>query len=74
MSQASNDFSYFVGGLALMSTALSLALFSSSYLPSNQMKILDGMVQETRQIYDNSAAEDLLPGGYKVDFEERLIQ
>jgi len=74
MSQASNDFGYFIGGLALMSTITSLALCSRSYLLVSQMKILDNLLQETRQIYEKSDAEDLLPSDSKLSFASRLTR
>ena len=74
MGQESTNFSYFLGGLALMSTVVSLMLCSSFYLPSSQMKILDELLQETRKIYDNSLSEDLIPDNLKVLFGEQLLQ
>jgi len=63
-----------IGGLALMSTAISLTLFSRSYLPSSQIKILDEVLRETRQIYDQSVAEELLPGISKAELGEKLTR
>ena len=74
MSHESRDFSYFLGGLALMSTLISLLLCSRSYLPSIQMKILDELLQETKQIYETSEAEDLIPSNLKVHFGARLTE
>ena len=72
MSQASTDFSYFLGGLAVMSTIFSLAYGLQSYMPSNQMKILDELLLDTRQIYDKSLAGGFLPEDLKDDLGERL--
>ena len=74
MGQSSSDFGYFVGGLGLMSTAISLAFFSRSYLPSNQMKILDELLRETRQIYEKSVEADLLPSNLQRALGERLTE
>ena len=74
MSQHSNEFSYFLGGLALMTTIVSLVLYTRTYLPSTQLKILDELLQETRQIYEKSDAEDLLPTNLKVDYSVRLTR
>lgn len=74
MGQGSTDLSYFLGGLALMTTAISVVLYSQSYLPSRQIKILDEILQETRRIYDKSAAEDLLPSKIQGNLEARLTQ
>ena len=57
-----------------MSAVVSLTLCSRFYLPSSQMKILDELLQETRQIYEKSDAEDLLPTHFKADFIEKLLE
>ena len=62
-----------MGGVALMSTVASLTLYSRTYLPEPQMKILEELLQETRQIYEKSDAEDLLPSDFKADFIEALM-
>jgi len=36
--------------------------------------LLDELLQETRQIYEKSAAEDLLPGGMKADLGKTLTR
>jgi len=74
MSQQPNEFSYSLGGLALMTTVVSLVLYTRTYLPSTQMRILDELLQETRQIYERSDAEDLLPTDLKVDYSVRLTR
>ena len=57
-----------------MTTLVSLTLYSRTYLPGSQMKILDELLQETRQIYEKSDAEDLLPTHFKADFIEKLLE
>lgn len=61
MDQSSNLFSYCVGGFALFSTLVSVAMFSRGYLPTAQMKILTEILDETKSIYDKAEAEQLLP-------------
>ena len=74
MTAASQDLSYFLGGLALMSTVTSLGLYSRSYLPNAQIKILDELLHETRQIYEKSDAEDLIPNDSKAEFRGTLTR
>jgi len=38
------------------------------------MKLLDELLQETRQIYDNSLSEDLIPDNLKLHLGEKLMQ
>ncbi|KAF9461975.1 hypothetical protein BDZ94DRAFT_757675 [Collybia nuda] len=61
MDSTSNAFSYAVGGLALFSTLASVLLYSRTYLPGAQMKVLDDLLVETRQIYEKASTEGLLP-------------
>ena len=74
MTAASQDLSYFLGGLALMSAVTSLGLYSRSYLPNAQIKILDELLHETGQIYEKSDAEDLIPNDSKAEFRGTLTR
>ena len=55
-----------------MGTVTSLVLYTHSYLPNSQMKILDELLGETRKIYEKSVAEDLLQGQLKSELGETL--
>lgn len=61
MDQSANLFSYCVGGFALISTLVSIAIFSRGYLPTAQMKILTEYLDETKEIYEKAEADQLLP-------------
>lgn len=58
---SANLFSYCVGGLALLSTIISIVLFYRSYLPSVQMKLLDELLNETKAIFHKVDADGMLP-------------
>ncbi|KAF9463065.1 hypothetical protein BDZ94DRAFT_1259982 [Collybia nuda] len=60
--KASNIFSFFLGGLALISAITSTILYYRAFLPTAQMKILDDLLRETKDIYVKAEAEGLLPG------------
>jgi hypothetical protein len=53
-------FSFCVGGLALVSTIVSVAIFLRGYLPSVQIKVLDEVFDETKTIFENAIADGLL--------------
>lgn len=74
MDKQSDIFNYYVGGMALFSTVISAALFSRMYLPGAQLRVLDELLRETRNIYEKSSADGLLSSGFCQDFEEKLIQ
>jgi hypothetical protein len=74
MGGESTNFSFFLGGLTLMSAVISIILYSRSYLPTNQLKLLDELLRETREIYDKSIAQDLIPNETKVELDGTLRQ
>jgi hypothetical protein len=53
-------FSYCVGALALISTVSSVLFFCKLYLPASQLKYLDELLLETREIYRKASDEMLL--------------
>ncbi|GLB34248.1 hypothetical protein LshimejAT787_0111320 [Lyophyllum shimeji] len=53
-------FNYFVGGLALLSTVLSMLIYLNVYLPGPRMKAFDDLLAETKAIYEKAREEDLL--------------
>ena len=61
MDKQSTLFSFCVGGLALVSTAVSLALYLRTYLPSAQIKVLDALFDETNGMFEKAIADGLLP-------------
>jgi hypothetical protein len=61
MDSAQNIFSYCVGGLALVSTILSVLSYCRRYLPTTQLRRLDDLLVETKDIYRKANDEDLLP-------------
>jgi hypothetical protein len=58
---AQNIFSYCVGGLALITTISSVLFYCGLYLPANQLKLLDELLIETKNIYHKANDEGLLP-------------
>lgn len=71
---AEDLFNYFVGGLALISAAISAMLYCRAYLPGAQLKILDELLQETRVICDKSYNDGFLPEDLRKGFEEELAE
>jgi hypothetical protein len=67
-------FNYYVGGLALVSTVVSIVLQARTYLPAPQMVILDGLLCETRQIYDKCNADGLLSDNFQDKFKSELAR
>lgn len=67
-------FNYYIGGLTLISTMVSIALYCRTYLAGAQIKVLDELLQETRMIYEKSSAEGLLPMEYKREMDVKLSQ
>ena len=57
---AQNVFSYCVGGLALISTVSSAIFYCGLYLPSTQLRLLDELLIETKNIYHKTTDEKLL--------------
>jgi hypothetical protein len=53
-------FSYCVGALALFSTITSVLLFCKLYLPASQLKHLDELLLETREIHRKASDGMLL--------------
>lgn len=72
MDVSSNIFSYFVGGLALISTITSVLLYCRVYLPSAQMKVLEELLTETKVIYDKANLEGLLPREAAISAKKSL--
>lgn len=60
MDTSESIFSYFVGGLALVSAIISTILYYRIYLPEAQIKILDDLLRETKDIYKKADADGLL--------------
>jgi len=60
MAPAENPFSYYVGALALFSTVSSGLLYCRLYLPTSQLRILDELLEETRNIHRKTGSEGLL--------------
>ncbi|KAF8978281.1 hypothetical protein BDQ17DRAFT_1383067 [Cyathus striatus] len=54
-------FNYAVGVLAIASALVSIALCSRSYLPGAQMKALDEVVNEIKDMYIKAQADGVLP-------------
>lgn len=69
---AENTFNFFVGGLALISTLLSVLLYLHSYLPGPQMKAFDELFVETKTIYEKASAEGLLSPDMSRKAQARL--
>lgn len=67
-------FAYCLGGLAIISTVTSVALYSQSYLPGAQIRVLNELLCETRQIYDKSRSDGLLSDEFRGEFEENLAE
>jgi hypothetical protein len=62
MAQADNIFSYCVGTLALITTITSVLLYCRQYyLPTSQLRLLDDILSETKNIYHRTYGEGLLP-------------
>ncbi|RDB17154.1 hypothetical protein Hypma_001982 [Hypsizygus marmoreus] len=72
MDNASNAFNYSVGGIAVGSTVISVGVWVKSSLPDTRMKELDGVLLDTRQEYQKSDAEGLLPSDFKFTVEAKL--
>jgi hypothetical protein len=60
MGMPENSFSYFIGGLALLSTTFSMLFFCRLYLPETRLKILDELLVETKEIHRKTNEEGLL--------------
>ena len=60
MALPQNIFSYFVGALALTSTITSVVIYCQLYLPTSQLKHLDELLLETKEIYRKANEERLL--------------
>ena len=67
-------FSYCVGALALVSTVTSALLFCKLYLPTSQLKHLDELLLETKEIYRKASDEMLLPPATSTYAGRRLTQ
>lgn len=67
-------FNYYIGGLTLISTVVSIALYSRTYLAGAQIKILDELLQETRVIYEKSCTDGLLPADYRREVGVKISQ
>lgn len=65
-------FAYCLGGLAIISAVTSVALYSQSYLPGAQIRVLNELLCETREIYDKSHSDGLLSDDFRREFEEDL--
>jgi hypothetical protein len=61
MGAPENIFSYCVGGLALFSTISSVLFYCRLYLPTTQLKLLDELLMETKDIYRKASEDRLLP-------------
>lgn len=61
MCSSTNTFDYFIGGLGLISTLASIFLYYSRYLPGTQIKLLNELLSETKEIYQSACANGLLP-------------
>ena len=58
----------------MVTTAVSLTLYSRTYLPGTQIKILNDLLEETWSIYEKSEVDGLLPEDFRVNFRERYIK
>lgn len=67
-------FNYYIGGLTLISTMVSIALYCRTYLAGAQIKVLDELLQETRVIYEKSSADGLLSMEYRREMDFKLTQ
>jgi hypothetical protein len=70
-----NLFSYCVGGLALVSSIVSVVIFYRSYLPGVQIRLLDDVLQETKQIFQATEADGLFPTPvFQLTVQEQLTK
>jgi hypothetical protein len=60
MEPAQILFSYCVGALALFNTILSVLSYCRRYLPTTQLKLLDEILTETKNIFAKANDETLL--------------
>jgi hypothetical protein len=60
MGLPENIFSYCVGGLALLSTIFSMLFFCRLYLPATQLKLLDELLAEMKDMHKKTHQEGLL--------------
>jgi len=74
MDPAQDIFSYCVGGLALVSTIISVLSYCRLYLPTTQLKLLDELLVETKDIYRKAGEEMLLLPEVSIDAQTRLSQ
>ena len=58
----------------MITTGISLTLYSQTYLPGRQIKILDDLLEETWAIYEKSEVDGLLPEDFQVNFKERYTK
>jgi hypothetical protein len=72
MGAAETVFSYCVGGLALISTISSMLFYCRLYLPTTQLRLLDEILLETKDIYRKANEERLLPSKVSGDAQTRL--
>ena len=68
----STIFSYCVGALALISTITSVLFYCQLYLPASQLKHLDELLLETKEIYRKAIDERLLLPEVSSDAQRRL--
>jgi hypothetical protein len=72
MGVQDNIFSYCVGGLALLSTIFSMLFFCRLYLPATQLKLLDELLAETKDMHKKTHEEGLLTYTVFSRVQERL--
>lgn len=60
-STSANHFSFIAGVLGFVMAVTSASAWCRAYFPSVQMKILDDLLRETRQIYEQADTENLFP-------------
>jgi hypothetical protein len=72
MGTAETAFSYCVGGLALISTISSMLFYCRLYLPTTQLRLLDEILVETKDIYRKASEGGLLPSKVSIDAQTRL--
>ena len=60
-STSASQFGFIAGVLGFVMAVTSASAWCRAYFPSVQMKILDDLLRETQQIYEQADAEDLFP-------------
>ncbi|KAF9010787.1 hypothetical protein BDQ17DRAFT_944029 [Cyathus striatus] len=63
MMSSADIFNYAVGALAVASAFISVTLYSRSYLPGAQIKVLEKILKNTKEIYQEAEADCALPPG-----------